>query len=641
MSKSHRAFATIFLMIFFASAITPIAFNSQPVTTVTLIDAPHALSATEYDVTVEVFNELQAFNDDDFKFTVLNGTDPLNGPLSDAWVRLFNISTMSLVDDEFTDGNGVAEFFNLPQGTYQYNISHSDVSSADAIGQIISDGPEADVSLLFGNLDWDNDQDDLNTSITDVEGNLANNLNFSIHFAGNNSIWAQAEVTDGFTYFGDIPDGDYIWRLTVLDDVFYAGYLLDWGTLEANSTQKLIHQSIGPLTGNPDYYDLEVFAFYETSFQPLIGALINVTFKNGTPYDSKVTPANGTVMFVDLPIAFINWTTTYLGFPIGLGDYFYNLTAPSADIRRPILTSPGNQDVLVDAENVTITWTLEDEYPETINVYIDDVLNSTADWTNTTYDYAFNVTAAFPELVIGEYKVKLIAYDQNLNSVQDIITLRIYEDVFPVIEGLDDMEFYFTETGYSLSWNISDDNLNQYTITDNDEVVISGDINPDDPVITISLNGLDIGTHNFTLSANDTSGNTAYDYVIVTVKADDIDPVLVYEPAAIFYSQGATNIIRNWTVTDDFMDYYTITIDGEEVEHADWETENIEFDFAGLLAGTHEVTLTAVDLGGNIVQSTVVVTVSSPPLVTYLYILAIGSVAFIAIVAIVWFVRYR
>jgi len=638
MSKSHRAFATIFLTIFLASAIIPIAFNSQPVTTVSLVDAPHVLSTTNYVVTVDVFNELQAFNDDDFKFTVYNGSDPLNN----AWVRLFNISSMTLVHDDFTDGNGEVVFFNLAQGTYQWNVSHtSDTTINDAIGEIVSDGPEADVQLLFGNVDWENDEDDLNTTITDIEDNPANNLNFSIHFAGNDSIWAQAEVTDGFAYFSDIPDGDYIWKLQVMDDPFYAGFLLDWGTLEANSTQKLVHQSIGPLTGNPDYYDLEVFTFYETSFQPLIGAHVNITFKNGTPYDSQITPVNGTVMFVDLPVEFINWTTSYLGLPIGLGDYWYNLTAPSSDIRSPIVTGPGNQDILFDAENVTISWILEDEYPATIEVYLDGSLNISVAWTNTTYEYVFNVTEVFTELVIGEYEIKLVAIDQNSNSVEDIITLRIYEDVFPVIEGPEDVEFYFTETGFSLSWNVSDDNLNGYTVTDNDEVVISADVNLDDPVITISLNGLEIGEHNFTLSVNDTSGNTAYDLVIVTVMADDVAPVFVYEPDAIFYGQGETDIIRNWTATDEFMDYYTIAIDGDEVVHADWETENIEFDFAGLLAGTHEVTLTVFDLGGNSVQSTVIVTVSPASILTYIYVITIGSVALLAIVVLVWYVRYR
>ena len=136
-------------MIFLASAIIPIAFNNQPVTNVKLVETPYAPSATDYVVTVEVRNELQAFNDDDFKFTVYNGSIPLSG----AWVRLYNGST--LFDDDFTNGIGVVEFFNLPQGTYQWNVSDSaDPYTNDATGQIVSNGPEATVNIQFGNLDW-------------------------------------------------------------------------------------------------------------------------------------------------------------------------------------------------------------------------------------------------------------------------------------------------------------------------------------------------------------------------------------------------------------------------------------------------------------------------------------------------------
>lgn len=638
MSKSHRAFAAIFLTIFLASALLPIAFNSQPVTTVSLVDAPHAPAATNYVVSVRVFNNLQAFNDDDFEFTVLNGSTPL----ATAWVRLFNASTMILLEDEFTDGNGKVTFSNLPQGTYQWNVSHtSDPLTPDKTGQIVSDGPEADVTILFGNIDSENDEDDLNATIVDIESMPANNLNFSIHFSSNDSIWAQTEVIDGSADFQDLPDGDYIWKVQVMDDPFYAGYILDWGLIEANSTQKLVYQSIGPLTGNPDYYDLELFTYYETSLQPIIGAVVNVTYMNGSAYAVKTTPNNGTVLFPDLPVEFMNWSVSYLSEPIGLGNYYFNFSAPNADIRAPIVTSPGNQDVLLDAENVTITWHLEDEFPSSIKVYLNDSLSETVNWNMTSYDYSFNISAAFSEFLIGEYPVKLIAYDQNLNQAEDIITLRIYENVTPIIEGPDDLEFYFTETGHSISWNVSDDNVNKYTIMDNDEVFMTGDINPDRPVIVAILDGLSIGVHNFTLHANDTSGNSAEDTVVVTVNVDDVAPVIVFTPDTIYYQQGQINIVRNWTATDDFKDYYTIAMDSVEIVHSDWETENIEYDFAGLRVGTYEFTLTVVDLGGNSVQSTVTVIVSQAIITTYLTWIAVGSVGIIALIAIIWFVRYR
>jgi len=209
LSKSHRAFATIFLTIFLASAIIPIAFNNQTVTTISLIDIPPAPSATNYIVSIRVLKNLQVFNDDDFEFTVLN----------------------------------------------------------DLIQQCV---------------------------------------------------------------------GSFI-RCLYFDTI------------------------AGHLTENPEYHDFEGFTYYETSYQPFVGAVANVTYINGTVYDVKTTTNNETVVFVHLSVDFIDWSGTNLGFLIGLGDYCFNLSAPIADISSPVITSPGNQDVLLGSENVTTTWHLEDE----------------------------------------------------------------------------------------------------------------------------------------------------------------------------------------------------------------------------------------------------------------------------------------
>ena len=638
MSITKRAIAFLLVAFFIAGAVTPISYNVKPTTTVETFDAPIIPSSTNYVVDVTVFNYQQAFNDDDFEFEVLNGTTPL----ANAWIRLFNTSTMALEEEQHTDGNGIAYFYNLPVGTYQWNVSHAaDPLTNDAIGEIVSNGPEANVQIQFGNLDWQNDEDDLNATVTDIQHNPANNLNFSIHFSSNDSIWAQKEVVDGRADFQDLPDGEYVWKLTVLYDPIYAGYLLDSGTVIANGTQLLVYQSIGPLTGDPEYYDLEVFTYYETSLVPIVGALVNVTFKNGTEWALQYTPANGTVRFLDLPVAYMNWTVTLGGQPIGLGSYHYDLTAPDADIRAPVITSPGNQEFLYYEENITITWHVEDAYPNQIRVYVNNVLNSTTDWVNSTYNFVFNVSAAFDVFKIETYSIKLVAVDDNLNSASDTISLRLYENVTPIIEGPEDMEFYFTQTGKTLSWNVSDDFLNMYSILDNGKLVASGEINPDKPVITYKLDDLTIGVHNFTLYANDTSGNTAFDEVIVTVLADSLAPVLVFAPDDVYYNQGDTGIIRNWTITDDFKDNYTIEIDGEVIVTAAWTTDNIEFDFSGLRVGHYQVKLTVFDLGGNSLESTVDVYVSEPVIVTYLTWMTIISVGVIVTIAVVWFVRYR
>ncbi|MFW9806229.1 MAG: hypothetical protein ACFFFK_05820, partial [Candidatus Thorarchaeota archaeon] len=392
---------------------------------------------------------------------------------------------------------------------------------------------------------------------------------------------------------------------------------------------------------NPDYLDLELFTYFEISLSPIVGAIVQVTYKNGTPYDTKVTPANGTVIFIDIPIAFINWTVTYLGQPVGLGDYFYDLTAVASDVRSPVITGPSDLDVLIDAENVTLTWTVEDEYPSSIEVWIDGVLNVTTSWINTTYDYVYNVSASFPAMIIDTYEVKLVVFDQNSNFAENIVSLQIYENVTPVIEGPDPIEFTFTERGYSLSWNITDDYPNMYRITKDGEPFENGTINPDEPVVRISLDGLDIGVHNFTLYANDTSGNTATNSVLVTVLGDTTAPVISYSPPTIRYAQGDSHQTYNWTATDDFMEHYEILVDGVLVVSDDWTTTNIEFDFSGLIQGTHNVTLRVYDLGGNMAESVVQVIVSASTASVYITSAILLSAGVIVLIAVVWFVRYR
>jgi hypothetical protein len=188
---------------------------------------------------------------------------------------------------------------------------------------------------------------------------------------------------------------------------------------------------------------------------------------------------------------------------------------------------------------------------------------------------------------------------------------------------------------------VTDDNLNMYDVRKNDEPFANGTIDPEEPVITISLDGLEIGIYNFTLYANDTSGNTASNSVLVTVLGDDVIPIITYVPPDIRYAQGTTGQVYNWTATDDFKDYYEILVDGVLVFTADWTTNNIEFDFSGLLQGSHNVTLRVYDIGSNMAESTVTVFVSTSTAMVYLTWSALISAVSILIIGIVWFVRYR
>ena len=102
-----------------------------------------------------------------------------------------------------------------------------------------------------------------------------------------------------------------------------------------------------------------------------------------------------------------------------------------------------------------------------------------------------------------------------------------------------------------------------------------------------------------------------------------------------------SEIIRNWTATDDFKSTYEITVDGILVVQKAWNTENIEFDFSGLYDGTHTVILTVYDKGGNSASSEVSVFVYPPIIVSALLITGAVVATLVVIAAIVWHIRFR
>jgi archaellum component FlaG (FlaF/FlaG flagellin family) len=644
MSLARRTFALFLVLMVAAGAMTPILAQS-PLMMFTIKQTSHELAATNLQVDYEVYNNLKAYNDDDFSFLVYNTTE--TQIIGNATVTLYFAGNASLYGFHSTSpADGTAKFIDVPIGTYVWNVTLEGAlggydPSLYSTGTLESDGPDATADVLIGNLDWENDDDDLSATVYGLDGTPAEGLNFTIVNQTSGLVYAEQNVpANGSVAFWDIPLGDYTWKVIVpFGD--YLGYVITQQDFISNGTQPLMDRILDQITGDERYYDLEIDAYYETSLTPIAGVLVNVTYHNGTVIDEQTTPANGSLIIVDLPVAFINVSVTFGGQPIGVGDFWYNLTTASYDLRKPIIIGPDDVRVLVNATNVTLAWHLEDEFPDEIVVYFDGAESLRENWNMTSYDFTFNVSEAFPEFVIGEYEIMLMAIDENGNDMSDSVNFRVYENITPTIEGPEDIEFYFSETGFSLSWNVTDEFMNMYVLTRDGTEVASGVLNPEFPFVTYGLDNLAIGVYVFRLFVNDTSGNNATDDATVTVNRDDTVPIITYTPPDLAYAQGAGSIVRNWTATDDFKSTYTIAIDGIIYVSEDWESETIEFDFAGLSTGIHEVTLTVHDLGGNSASSTVTVSVGMSDEMYYLAAAAIGVVAVVVIAAIVWYIRYR
>lgn len=631
MRDFKRTIAFILILVIFANYAYPIRIDTGMQTGAVLSKTPWTTAGTNLVVTNTTINYNQAFWDDSFLFFVKNGTLPIAG----ANVSLYNVTDLKLYSSKSTVGDGSAVFYYVPQGTYRWNVTLPLFPGVFKTGIMVSNGPEAYATVKIGNLDWRNDDDDLNATVIDIEGKPAKGLNFSIVFRGNSSVWSQVVLgTNGSAYFSEIPKENYTWKVTVMSGP-YAGDVLRKGNFTSNGTAVLVHQTVAPLFAGAKYYGLEVFTYYETSISPVAGALVNVTYKNGSVIDSRYTPANGTVRFLELPVAFINWTVTLDGKQ--LGKYWYNLTTVSTDIRKPEIIDFGDKEFLYGTNNITVAWTVSDENPQTLKVYVNNALNKTTSWTTSPYNYTFNVTG----YGLGRYSLRLVAVDKNSNQAENTIKLRIYENVTPIIVGPSDTEYYYNQTGHTIRWNVTEAHMDKYVVTKDGEIVAQGSLNPDQPHVDLSVDGLNIGTYVYSCKVNDTSGNFAIDNVTVQVKRDEVPPVFVYSPPTIYYSLGDTNIVRNWTARDDFKSTYNITIDGVLVVSGNWRSESISFDFSGLSEGLHSVILTVLDLGGNAASSGITVVVSAP-LITQVMIVTAAALGGLVLVGLVlWFVKFR
>ena len=121
------------------------------------------------------------------------------------------------------------------------------------------------------------------------------------------------------------------------------------------------------------------------------------------------------------------------------------------------------------------------------------------------------------------------------------------------------------------------------------------------------------GTHNVTVWANDTSGNTNstyYEYIV-----DNTEPTVTISTPTDGEYIGSSDVTVSWTGNDNLgVDHYEVSLDGGSWIDVGTDTS---YTFTGLSDGDHNVTVMVVDKAGNANFDVVIFTVdTSDPTVT-------------------------
>ncbi len=183
--------------------------------------------------------------------------------------------------------------------------------------------------------------------------------------------------------------------------------------------------------------------------------------------------------------------------------HVYDGTAPTVE---GVLT----MTAFVGASDQFVVWNVSDNHPTNYSIYVDDVVSAEGSWA--TGQITFDVSS----FAAGDHEVKLTVRDIDMNEASQTVTVRMVVDsTSPTIDSPSDLTIYYGSTGNNIVWTPYDLYPYRYEVVLNGTTMASGDWNGEK--IIVNVDGLDLGSHVFTLTVYDGADNSVSDSVNVTV----------------------------------------------------------------------------------------------------------------------------
>jgi parallel beta-helix repeat protein len=297
---------------------------------------------------------------------------------------------------------------------------------------------------------------------------------------------------------------------------------------------------------------------------------------------------------------------------VSIGNYWddyegpgtYSIPGPGNNVDRyplgppVVLADHGDEDFQFGSSGASFTWNSFSIEPDYYTIYIEGVVHEEGSWDG--YGITVNVNTSS----LGIFNYTLFVNGTSGYSANDTVWVTIFNNP-PTISSPINRDYNFDTTGHTLSWTMSDANPFGYYLYINEVLDSWGAWSGASPLI--SIDGLPIGTHNFTMMVNDTCGLSASDSVIVTVW--DIEPFVDAPYGNIVYEQGTTGNSIYWNATDFNPANYTVYKNSSIDAVNQWNGLPITYSVDGLATGIYNYTIVIVDTSGQTAINTVLVTV--------------------------------
>ncbi len=269
------------------------------------------------------------------------------------------------------------------------------------------------------------------------------------------------------------------------------------------------------------------------------------------------------------------------------------------DYTPPEISTPA--DLTIESGHyANITWKMADVHPDRLRLFIDGNPQEWQSWSIGRYSIRVGGT----ELV--EHNYTIAAYDSWGNVVADSVLVTVRDTTPPEVTACDNIVYEAGTEGHNITWIVGDIHPALFQIIIDG---VPGDCTEwNNGTVSISVDRLELGTHNYTIEVCDTSGNVATSTVMVTV-VDTTPPQLTHPPDVVM-SENSTGKHIRWYASDLYLACYAIFGNGVLIEFGEWSTtfETVAVELDGLSAGTYVYEIVVNDTSGNTAQNEVTVT---------------------------------
>ncbi|MFX1499886.1 MAG: NosD domain-containing protein [Promethearchaeota archaeon] len=284
----------------------------------------------------------------------------------------------------------------------------------------------------------------------------------------------------------------------------------------------------------------------------------------------------------------------------------------------------------VGTEGNIITWSIPN--PSTSSLSFNIFRDGTSIKTGQVFPLRINeISINIDGLDMGTYGFTIEISYENYDTFSNglLVTVTNTAPIFTVAPA--DFSYEIGETGNILNWTFSDVSTNNatYTLSRNGVPIIMNTSCISGIPIEILVDGLELGSHGFTIEICDGYGGSALDTVWITVV--NTAPIFTTTPTDFSYRIGKTGNTLAWTFSDisTHNPTYTLYRDGVPliIGNSCSSGDPILIPIDGLGVGSYGFTIEINDGYGKTALDTVWVSVKSDTTQTVITVTVISSIA--------------